>query len=322
MKQVPEKPAELPDHDRVSARPAGWQKPQVTVSPRVPRARLFPSLPRWNRLLGDFVRYALLLLIALICGLPLLWMALNSVKLEPEIWKKPPTFFPQTLTLENYRYIFRSTEIPDFVINSILVSIPTTLLVVLMGASAAYALARLDFPGGRWLSAMAIFCYLIPPILIAIPAVRVISLFQLSGKLIGLIPVYTALFLPFAIWILRSYFAGFPLELEDAARVDGATRFQAIYMVVLPQAIPGMIATALFVFNSAWGEYLFASLLIPSSDQATLSIGIAQLVGRSGQDTFWSVMMAGAIIMVLPVIGIFILLQRYLVAGWGGGAFK
>jgi multiple sugar transport system permease protein len=133
--------------------------------------------------------------------------------------------------------------------------------------------------------------------------------------------VYNTILIPYGLWTLRSYFAGIPHEIEEAALIDGATRFQAFYRVVLPQALPGLISTALFAFHVAWNEYLFASTLLWASDKMTLSAGVATLIGTEALYS-WSILMAAAVLVTVPVILLFSALQGFLIAGWGGGAVK
>ena len=139
--------------------------------------------------------------------------------------------------------------------------------------------------------------------------------------MVGLMLVYIGTRLPVGLWMLRSYFQGIPVDLEEAAMVDGATRFQAFYKVILPQALPGMIATGIFVFSVTWQEYLFASILIFSASKQTLSAGVASFLSEDWIYS-WGVLMAAAVMISLPLVLFYIFLQRYLVAGWGGGGLK
>jgi multiple sugar transport system permease protein len=162
---------------------------------------------------------------------------------------------------------------------------------------------------------------MVPSILMVIPIFQIVWRLHLSNKLSALLLVYNAVLLPYGIWTLRAYFAGIPHEIEEAALIDGATRFQAFYRVVLPQALPGLISTALFAFHVAWNEYLFASVLLWSSRSMTLSAGVSTLIGETAMYS-WSLLMAAAVLVTLPVIVLFSLLQGFLIAGWGGGAVK
>lgn len=264
--------------------------------------------------------YLTLIFVLLAFSFPILWMILSSFKTEGEVLGYPPTFFPEEWTLESYRLLL-NTDFKIWFRNSLIVASVATLLAVAISAMGAYALARSRNRPIRMFSSLVLFTYMIPSVLLLIPIFRLVVNLRLSNTLLGIIVVYIAILLPFGLWTQRSYFAGIPHEIEEAALIDGATRFQAFYKVVLPQALPGLIAVALFAFNVAWQEYLFASILVGSGSKWTLSPGIANLVGAFG-DQSWSMVMAAATLATIPVIIVFTLLQRYLIAGWGGGAVK
>jgi len=154
-----------------------------------------------------------------------------------------------------------------------------------------------------------------------VPLFFILYRMHLVNSMVGLMLVYIGTRLPVGLWMLRSYFQGIPVDLEEAAMVDGATRFQAFYKVILPQALPGMIATGIFVFSVTWQEYLFASILIFSASKQTLSAGVASFLSEDWIYS-WGVLMAAAVMISLPLVLFYIFLQRYLVAGWGGGGLK
>ncbi|MBI9046894.1 MAG: carbohydrate ABC transporter permease [Anaerolineaceae bacterium] len=276
-----------------------------------------PTIIKWLRKL---FAYVLLLITLGSMAFPLVWMVLSSFKTEREMLSFPPTFFPREWSLKAYQAVLQT----DFLIwfkNSMTVSIAATITAVTVSAFGAYALSRSRNRGVQWFSKIVLFTYLIPTILLLIPIFRIVVNLQLSNSLGGLIVVYNSILLPYGLWTLRSYFAGIPHEIEEAARIDGATRFQAFYKVVLPQALPGLVSTALFAFNVCWNEYLFAVILIGSGKKWTLNPGIASLVGALS-DQSWTVVMAASTLATVPVIILFSLLQRYWIAGWGGGAVK
>lgn len=268
------------------------------------------------RLLG----YLALIFVVVAMSFPILWMILSSFKTEGEVLGYPPTFFPQEFTLESYRLLLE-TDFRIWFRNSLIVASIATTVAVGISAIGAYALVRSRNRPIRTFSGLVLFTYMVPSILLLIPIFRLVVNVQLANSLTGIIVVYIAILLPFGLWTLRSYFAGIPHEIEEAALIDGATHFQAFYKVVLPQALPGLIAVALFAFNVAWQEYLFASILVGSGSKWTLSPGIANLIGAFG-DQSWSMVMAASTLATIPVIIIFTLLQSYLIAGWGGGAVK
>lgn len=187
----------------------------------------------------------------------------------------------------------------------------------------AYALGHMKESLGRFAGLAehgSLLAYMLPAILLAVPTVRVINA-SLSDTLTGLIIVYLASFFPLALWLLRSYIAGILVDLEDGAMIDGATRFQTIYMIVIPQIIPGIVATSIFTFNAAWSEYLFASVLLQSGDRMTVTGGVAMLIG-DGTAHSWGELMAAGVLVGLPVIVMSILLQKHLVTVQADGAVK
>jgi ABC-type glycerol-3-phosphate transport system permease component len=269
-------------------------------------------------------RVLLHLLLALVVGLtalPLAWMLLSSLKPDSENAAYPPTLLPRVYTLGNYSALFRVSDFGSYLRNSSVLASATTLATIALGTLTAYSMTRFSFPVLRRLGELSLFVYMVPPILLLVPTARIIVGLQLSNNLLALVIVYTAHLLPFALWILRSYFLGIPIELEQAAMVDGCTRFGAFWRVVLPQAGPGLISTGIFTFNAAWSEYLYAATLLNQGDKMTLSPGLALLMDQTGVYS-WGMLMAASVLVTLPVVVLFVLAQKQLVGGWGEGAIK
>lgn len=261
------------------------------------------------------------MLVVLAMDAPLVWMVLSSLKPDYETAAYPPTLLPETVTFENYQNLFRISDFGTYLRNSVIVATVATAATLIIGLVAAYALSRFRFRILRGIGEVSLFAYMIPPILVLVPIARIISRLHLANNLIALIILYAATLLPFALWVLRSYFNGIPIELEHAAMIDGCTRFGAFYRVVVPQAIPGVISTGIFTFNAAWSEYLFASTLMTSPSKTTLSPGMALLFDQTGVYS-WGLVMAAAVFMTVPVVVLFIIAQRQLVSGLGEGAIK
>ncbi|NBE50711.1 carbohydrate ABC transporter permease [Streptomyces boluensis] len=265
--------------------------------------------------------YLCLALVVAVADLPLLWIVLTALKPDAEIIAYPPSFWPGELTFDNFRTLFEISQFSAYLRNSLLVSVGATALTVLLGVCAAYALVRFRIPGLRWVGELSLFAYLVPPILVLVPVAQVVARFGLANNLGALVVLYTATLLPFALWTLRSYFHGLTVELEEAAMVDGCTRFGAFVRVVLPQAVPGVIATSVFTFNAAWSEYLFASTLLADPEKFTVSQGLSLLMDQTSVYS-WGVLMAAALVIVTPVLVLFVLVQKFLVGGVGQGAVK
>jgi ABC-type glycerol-3-phosphate transport system permease component len=264
---------------------------------------------------------ALWTLVVVVVG-PLAWAVLSSFKPDVETSTYPPTILPHTVTLENYVKLFTVLPFMTFFINSLGVSVATSLLTILLAATAAYATARFRSPFAEATSAIGLVAYMLPAILIVVPVFAVAQSIKALDSLPALVVIYSAYFVPFGVWQLRSYFAGIPVELEDAAMVDGASRLEAFYMVILPQALPGLIATGIWTFTVAWNEYLFASLLLYTQKHQTLSIGLSTVLVSDNNLYSWGVLMAACTLMTVPVMVIFMVIQRSLVAGLSSGAVK
>ena len=265
-------------------------------------------------------KYLLVYGVAFVILLPFLWVVLSSFKPEPELLRYPPTVLPQQWTTQNFTQFFQATSFHVAMFNSGMIAALTTVLAMAVAAPAAYVLARYQNRLFESIARLFIYTYMIPSILLVLPMYKIFFNLGLANNLWGLAPIYTALVLPLILWTLRSFFAGIPVELEEAAMIDGATRFQAFWKVVLPQAIPGMIATGIVAVNIGWSEYLFAATLLTSPDNMTISPRLESFMGRGLYN--WGWLMAGALAVTAPLIVLSGYMQKHLVAGWGAGAVK
>jgi len=247
-------------------------------------------------------------------------MISTSFKPLQEIFVFPPTFLPEDFTLENFARLFEQTRFLRYFQNSVIVSLATVALTITIGSAGAYSLTRFNFYGREKIASLILFTYMFAPIMIVIPFYVLIKKIGLANTHAALIMAYTALCLPFSLWLLRAFFQSIPLALERAAFIDGASRFQAVVYVVLPLALPGIIATSIFTFILAWNDYIFVRILITSDELKTLSVGIADLYNATVID--WGMIMAGSMLITVPVLIFFVFVQRYLIAGWGAGAMK
>ena len=272
------------------------------------------------RFLRTAGRYLLVYGVALLILLPFFWVFLSAFKSESELLRYPPTLLPEEWTFENFTQFFGATSFHIAMFNSGMIAAATAALAMAVAAPAAYALARFQNPLFENIARLFVYTYMIPGILLVLPVYKIFFSLGLANNLWSLAPIYTALVLPLMLWTLRSFFAGIPVELEEAAMIDGATRFQAFWKIVLPQAVPGMIATGIIAINIGWSEYLFAATLLTSPDQLTISPRLASFMGRGLYN--WGWLMAGALAVTGPLIIIAGFMQRYLVAGWGAGALK
>jgi multiple sugar transport system permease protein len=265
-------------------------------------------------------RYVLVYGVALLILLPFVWVLLSAFKAESELMRYPPTIMPARWTVRNFIEFFDATSFHVAMFNSGIIAATTTVLAMAVAAPAAYVLARFHNRLFEGIARLFIYTYMIPAILLVLPMYKIFFSLGLGNNLWALTPIYTALVLPLMLWTLRSFFAGVPVELEDAAMIDGATRFQAFWKVVLPQAVPGMIATGIVAINIGWSEYLFAATLLTSPDNMTISPRLASFMGRGLYN--WGWLMAGALAVTGPLIVVAAFMQRYLIAGWGAGGLK
>ena len=233
-------------------------------------------------------------------------------------------FFPQKPTLANYvSLIFVRTPIrnfPVFLLNSLKVSIGTALLSVLIASLGGYGLARYQYPGRGILTQSMLFIYVFPTVLLLIPIYKMFLNLKLLDTHLGLIIIYTALAAPFCTWLLTSFFKTIPIELEEAASIDGASKVNIFLKITFPLAAPGIVTVAVYSFVIAWGEYMFASILLSSSGNRTAPLGLATLTAE--QYIEWGPLLAGSILIILPVIVLFFPVARQFIKGFMGGAIK
>ena len=256
----------------------------------------------------------------LLGAFPLFWMLSTALKRSDEIFATPPRLVPAHPTLENFVRLLRETNFVRFFENSVVVSAATVALTLTVSALGAYALTRYRFRGRDTVAGLILLTYMFAPIMIIIPFYVMMRFLGLTNTHLGLILAYTAFCLPFALWMLRSFFHAIPLDIEQAAMIDGANRLQTVLYVVLPLAVPGVAATSIFTFILAWNDYIFARILISADELKTLPVGIADLYNASVVD--WGMIMAAGLLILTPVLGVFFVIQKYMVTGLGAGALK
>jgi multiple sugar transport system permease protein len=229
-------------------------------------------------------------------------------------------FWPRPLVTENYEQLLGKTDFVAWYRNSATVAISSTLLATAVGTIGAYALARLRFFGRGFMAGATLITYLVPPSILFIPLYAQMRNLGLANSLAGLIAAYPSFTVPFVTWLLMGYFESIPEELEEAAMIDGATRFGAFWRVVLPLSAPGVLAAGLYAFTQAWNEFLYALVFITDGRLRTLPVGLASFI--TGDVYGWGYLMAGAVLTTLPVIAAYIYLQKYMVEGLTAGGVK
>ena len=264
--------------------------------------------------------YGFLGLLMVFVLFPFYWMTVTSFKSEDQMRSLISMFWPSPVVLENYWQLLTKTDFLSWYRNSAIVSISSTLVATAVGTIGAYALARLKFMGRAFMSSAVLITYLVPPAILFIPLYAQVRNLGLADSLSGLILVYPSFTVPFVTWLLMGYFESIPIELEEAAMIDGATRFGAFRRVILPLAAPGVLAAALYAFTQAWNEFLYALVFITNVKLRTLPVGLSSFI--TGDVYGWGYLMAGAVLTTLPVIAVYIYLQKYMVEGLTAGSVK
>jgi ABC-type glycerol-3-phosphate transport system permease component len=252
--------------------------------------------------------------------LPLLWMLSTSLKPPREVLATPPTLMPAAPTLENYARLLGETAFVRYFVNSVSVAGLTVLLTMAVGALGAYSLTRFRFPGREGIARLILCTYMFAPIMIVVPIYILARRLGIVDTHTALVLSYSSFCLPFSLWLLRAFFQSIPIELEEAAQVDGAGRPRALAYIVAPLALPGLIATSIFTFTLAWNDYIFTRILIVSDELKTLPVGVQDLFSAAVVD--WGLVMAAGMLITIPALAFFMAVQRHLVAGWGTGGFK
>jgi multiple sugar transport system permease protein len=266
-----------------------------------------------------------LVMMLLYTAMPMAWMLLTSIKSGFAAMQFPPQWLPNEPTLASYEKLLDPTnsvgqDFLRFFWNSLFVSTATTVLAVIVAVPAAYAFSRFDFPGRKFLFFAVLLRNMFPAVIFLVPLFILMRLLGLVNTHGSLILTYLTFGLPLAIWLLKGFYDNIPYQLEQAARIDGATRFQAFLLIVMPLSTPGIIATAIYSFIGAWNEYIFAYTFLNRNEQLTLPVGIQRFFSENTTD--FPGLMAASFIMSLPDVVLFLLLQRYFVRALTEGAVK
>lgn len=277
-----------------------------------------PSSKRRQERLLNVAAYGLLIVAIVIIFFPLAWMLTVSVRPNLEVMRMPPEWIPQVFTLEGYAKIFTNTKFLIVFLNTMVVSLLVTVLSLVLGALAAYALARFKFAGQRAVLMFLITTQMFPLVLLCIPYFRIFITLGLYDTRTSLVVVYLTFTLPFCILMLRSYFLNIPRDIEEAAMVDGCSRIGAIFRTLIPMSYPAFIGAGLYTFLLAWNEFLFAVVLIESWENRVLTMAIYSLMAEFV--TEWNTMMAFSVLASLPLVVAFIFLQKFMVQGMTAGA--
>lgn len=243
---------------------------------------------------------------------PFLWMITSSLKPEGEVRRVPPTWVPETITLENYRVLFERLDFPTYLMNSVIVAGAVTIGNVLFGAMLGYALAKLEFPGKKVVFACVLGTLMIPGVVTFVPLFILVTNMGLTNTLTGMwLPFLAA---PFGVFLMRQYILGLPDELIQAARVDGASELRIFGSVILPLCGPALATVGILTFLGSWNNFLWPLVVATKEEKYTLPVALALYsVGQNA--TQYGLLLAGAVVVVIPIIAVFLMLQRYIMQG-------
>ena len=283
---------------------------------------------RARRLIRKLLLFALTIPLLAFIYFPVLWLFSASISTRSELLSVPPHWIPQHPTFKNYLDILlpgaSASEISKTMaitlVNSLKVASAVTVICLVLGALAAYALVRISFRHNRTIMMTILGTRMIPEVSLIVPLFILATRLQLIDKPLVLIVTYLTFSLPFAIWLLAAFFQTIPVELEDAARIDGCSRVETLFRIIMPISTPGLVSTALFVFLLAWDEFFYALIFTNTLASKTAPVAISEFVGRYVTDI--NAMMAGGMLVALPPVLLAIIFQRFIVSGLSAGAVK
>lgn len=275
---------------------------------------------RTNRTVRLAVTYAILSVATLCVLVPVAWMLSTALKTDQGIFSIPPRWIPEQISLEAATRVWSLYPFLRYLTNSLVVVVCSTVISVLFSCLAGYGLARFRFPGRGSFLTFLLMSQMFPSIMLLVPYYKIFQTTGLVNTHAALVVTYVSFTIPFCTWMMYGYFRGIPAELDEAAGIDGAGRLQTFVRVVMPLAMPGVAAVAIYSFVTAWNEYMFALVLTQSEDMKTLAVGIGQMVGQ--YRISWNDLMASSLYASVPLVLIFILLQRHLISGLTAGAVK
>lgn len=259
--------------------------------------------------------YGSIILVTLLLMIPMIWGFLSTLRPSRELFSWPPVIVPADLSLSSYQLLLERSDFLQFFVNSLIVAIMAMIFTLVVSVPAAYAISRYEFLGRNYVANLSTLVYMFPLILLGIPLFIIFNGFGLTNSRVGLALAHTAFALPFAILLLRVFFNDISPEIEESAKIVGASRYTIVREIVLPLSMPGLIATTIFTAAVSWNEYLFALIILSDSSLYTLPLGIANLIGMA--TTNWGMIMAGVMAMVVPPTLLIFFLYKYLIKGFG-----
>ena len=275
---------------------------------------------RRKKIMAGAAMYALLGLLASLVLIPVLWMVSTAFKSYGETIAKPPRWIPQLISFEAFGRLWSEYPFGTYFKNSFVIVLFSMAVSVFASCLAGYGLTRFKFRGRNSLMTFILVTQMFPSVMLLVPFYSIIGKMHLLDTHLGLILVYISFTVPFCTWTMLGFFRALPLDLDEAARIDGCNSWQCFSRIILPLTLPGIASTSIYAFITSWNEYMFAFILTSRPEMKTLSVGIAEMNGF--QQIRWNDMMAASLMASLPLILLFICLQKYFVSGLTSGAVK
>lgn len=275
---------------------------------------------RLRRRLGEAALVGITLLVTAAILVPVVWMFSAAVRPISELLTYPPRLIPDALTADYFLRVLRQAKYQRFFANSVMLSLASLAVTLLLAAPAGYGFSRFRMRGGRAMLIGILALLMLPRVTLIVPYFRLAHVWGIYDQVGGLVLVNVAFLLPIATWLLKGYFDSVPVELEEAAMVDGCTRLRALRAVILPLAVPGLVGVGTFAFIGAWNEYLLAVVLTETPSAQTLTVGLAAFFGEYVRD--WNSIMALSTLASVPLMLVFVFFQRWVVQGMTSGAVK
>jgi len=269
---------------------------------------------------GSILTIILISVAVIIILFPFYWLIVTSLKMESEIYRIPPSVFPDAITFENYKYAIFQTKIPIYFLNSLIYAGGTLLVVLICSSLAAYSMSRFKFRGKGIYLLIVLLTQLMPLTTLIVPIYILFGRFNLINNRLGLIAVYSAIQIPIALWLLLGFFNAIPREIDEAARIDGCNTLQILMKMILPLSKPGIVAVSISVIISIWQEFMLAMTFTRTDTLRPLMAGVSASITKAGIK--WGQINATGVIALIPIIIIYLFCQKYLIQGLTGGAVK
>ncbi|HKF70245.1 MAG TPA: carbohydrate ABC transporter permease [Stellaceae bacterium] len=273
-----------------------------------------------KRAAWELTSRAAMVTLLIVVVFPFYWMVKTSLETGAALFSYPPRLVPHGPTLDGYRAVISETPLALWLFNSLVVAGGSTVMALVAGVSGAYGLSRFRYRGKSTIALVILTTQMMPPLVLIIPIYTIFTALNLTDTLFGLMLGNFAFALPVVIWMMKSIFDSIPFEIEEAARIDGASWPLILVRITLPLAVPGLVATSIFTFLSGWDEFLLARTIVTQAEKWVGTIGLASFIGV--YVTPWDQVLAAATIFTLPPVILFLFVQKYFIAGLGAGAVK